>query len=62
MLQKAGVVPSLVTIFFGANDAALPDRDSRRQHVPLSEYKENLQRMIVHLKVDHPLCCRMPAK
>ncbi|KAL2622658.1 hypothetical protein R1flu_002863 [Riccia fluitans] len=42
--------PLLVTVFFGANDAALPDRGSKRQHVPLSEYKDNLRRIVVHLK------------
>ncbi|KAJ7516622.1 hypothetical protein O6H91_22G064800 [Diphasiastrum complanatum] len=42
--------PVLVTVFFGANDAALPDRKSKAQHVPLSEYKENLQRIVSHLK------------
>jgi len=36
----------LVTIFFGANDAALPDQGSARQHVPLEEYRENLYKLI----------------
>ncbi|XP_076021704.1 isoamyl acetate-hydrolyzing esterase 1 homolog [Genypterus blacodes] len=31
-----------VTVFFGANDAALEDKNSR-QHVPLQEYAENLK-------------------
>ncbi|KAK9915119.1 hypothetical protein WJX75_004950 [Coccomyxa subellipsoidea] len=38
--------PQLVTVFFGANDAALPDRLSARQHVPVEEYRSNLQSMI----------------
>eukprot|EP00249_Psilotum_nudum_P011464 c23192_g1_i2 orf=284-958(+) len=42
--------PLLVTVFFGANDAALPDSCSARQHVPIPEYKHNLQRIISHLK------------
>ena len=33
---------ALVTIFFGANDAALPDRHSARQHVPLERFRRNL--------------------
>lgn len=37
----------LMTIFFGANDAALPFSD---QHVPLEEYKENLRKMISMIK------------
>ena len=43
--------PKLVTIFFGANDAALDDRAHRNQHVPLQEYKENLVKIISHIKV-----------
>ncbi|KAL3335615.1 hypothetical protein AABB24_031709 [Solanum stoloniferum] len=43
--------PVAVTIFFGANDAALLGRTSERQHVPLEEYKENLRKMIQHFKV-----------
>lgn len=36
---------ALVTIFFGANDAALPDRSSARQHVPLERFKRNLAQL-----------------
>lgn len=42
------------TIFFGANDAALLGRTSERQHVPLEEYKENLRRIVRHLKECSP--------
>lgn len=42
--------PLVVTVFFGANDAALLGRSSERQHVPLIEYKENLHQIITHLK------------
>ena len=45
-----------LSIFFGANDAALPDRTSWKQHVPISEYKEILEEMIVRargLNVEH---------
>ncbi|KAJ0062645.1 hypothetical protein NL108_004264 [Boleophthalmus pectinirostris] len=34
-----------VTVFFGANDAALKDKN-RQQHVPLQEYSENLKEII----------------
>lgn len=37
---------SLVTIFFGANDASLPDRLAERQHVPLERFKANLKALI----------------
>lgn len=42
--------PLAVTIFFGANDAALSGRTSERQHVPIEEYKENLRKMVHHIK------------
>jgi len=38
--------PVAATMFFGANDAALPDGCAARQHVPVAEYKENLARMV----------------
>ncbi|KAJ4973091.1 hypothetical protein NE237_006265 [Protea cynaroides] len=46
--------PVATTIFFGANDAALLGRNSERQHVPVEEYKENLRRMVHHLKKCSP--------
>ncbi|CAI5476660.1 unnamed protein product [Closterium sp. Yama58-4] len=42
--------PALVTVFFGANDAALPGRKSGKQHVPISEFKENLRVIVTHLQ------------
>ncbi|KAK1363104.1 GDSL esterase/lipase [Heracleum sosnowskyi] len=42
--------PFAATIFFGANDAALSGRTSERQHVPLEEYKENLRKIVHHIK------------
>ncbi|XP_078428359.1 GDSL esterase/lipase At5g62930-like isoform X1 [Wolffia australiana] len=42
--------PVAATIFFGANDAALLERHSERQHVPLEEYKDNLKLIVQHLK------------
>eukprot|EP00887_Chlorella_sp_A99_P005674 scaffold1.g5674.t1 len=41
---------SLAVIWFGANDAALPDLTSARQHVPLPEYQANLEAMVAHAK------------
>ncbi|CAI0547341.1 unnamed protein product [Linum tenue] len=43
--------PIAATVFFGANDAALLGRTSERQHVPVDEYKENLRKIVKHLKV-----------
>ncbi|KAI3967893.1 hypothetical protein MKX01_027076 [Papaver californicum] len=42
--------PVAATIFFGANDAALLGRLKERQHVPVEEYKENLKKIVHHLK------------
>lgn len=43
--------PLAVTVFFGANDACLPDRCSAFQHVPIDEYKLNLHSIVSFLKV-----------
>jgi lysophospholipase L1-like esterase len=37
----------LTTVFFGANDAAIPGIAA---HVPLEEFKENMNAIVVHLK------------
>lgn len=50
-VQDSSKPPVATTIFFGANDAALSGRVSERQHVPVEEYKENLRKMVRHLKV-----------
>ncbi|CAL5211781.1 unnamed protein product [Lathyrus oleraceus] len=42
--------PVATTIFFGANDAALIGRTNERQHIPIPEYKQNLQKIVNHLK------------
>ncbi|CAL1405216.1 unnamed protein product [Linum trigynum] len=46
--------PIAATVFFGANDAALLGRTSERQHVPVDEYKENLRKIVKHLKESSP--------
>lgn len=47
--------PTVVTIFFGANDAALLGRTNERQHVPVEEYKESLRKIVHHLKACSPV-------
>lgn len=42
--------PALVTVWFGANDASLPDHISARQHVPLQEYQQNLHIIVQRVK------------
>ncbi|KAJ7968676.1 GDSL esterase/lipase [Quillaja saponaria] len=49
-----GVEPIAVTVFFGANDASIPDRCSSFQHVPLHEYKQNLHSIVSCLKKQWP--------
>ncbi|XP_021895091.1 GDSL esterase/lipase At5g62930-like [Carica papaya] len=46
--------PVATTIFFGANDAALLGRTNERQHVPVEEYKDNLRKIVKHLKECSP--------
>ena len=40
----------LVTVFLGANDAALEDGDSLRQFVPLNEFKDNMKKIIQQIR------------
>lgn len=49
---EGGGAPLAVTVFFGANDASLPDRCSGFQHVPFDEYKQNLLAIVAFLKVN----------
>ncbi|KAL3699823.1 hypothetical protein R1sor_017845 [Riccia sorocarpa] len=42
--------PALVVVFFGANDAAVPVKSGRGQHVPIEEFKENLKKIVIYLK------------
>lgn len=43
-----------VAVFFGANDAALPDRACAPQHVPLDEYGDNLRAICAALEKRWP--------
>ncbi|CAA3008102.1 GDSL esterase lipase At5g45920 [Olea europaea subsp. europaea] len=51
---ERGGVPMAVTVFFGANDACLPDRCSSFQHVSVDEYRKNLHAIIAFLKKRWP--------
>lgn len=54
-VQESGVDPPLaVTVFFGANDASLPDRSCGFQHVPLHEYQNNLKSIVSSLQKRWP--------
>lgn len=52
--QGSDRAPIAVTVFFGANDASLPDRYSAFQHVPLYEYKQNLHSIVSFIKKQWP--------
>jgi lysophospholipase L1-like esterase len=54
ILEKAfsDLVPDVVTVFFGANDAALEDLS--QQHVSLEEYKANLKKIVASLRQKFP--------
>lgn len=43
---------ALVTVFFGANDAALKDLDGK--HVPVEEYQENLRALVQKARTTYP--------
>ncbi|WCJ27159.1 SGNH hydrolase-type esterase superfamily protein [Euphorbia peplus] len=54
-VESGGAPPPLaVTVFFGANDACLPERCSAFQHVPVSEYTQNLQSIFSFFKTQWP--------
>ncbi|XP_042389012.1 GDSL esterase/lipase At5g45920-like [Zingiber officinale] len=46
--------PAAFTVFFGANDAALPDRSAASVHVPLFEYTNNLRAICAFIKAKWP--------
>ncbi|XP_047052956.1 GDSL esterase/lipase At5g45920-like [Lolium rigidum] len=46
--------PAAVTVFFGANDASLPDQQQAHQHVPLDEYQTNLRAICAYFKNKWP--------
>ncbi|KAL4019577.1 hypothetical protein IC575_018329 [Cucumis melo] len=52
--EREAASPLAVTVFFGANDACLPDRYGAFQHVPLHEYKQNLISIVTFLKKKWP--------
>ncbi|XP_059295386.1 GDSL esterase/lipase At2g38180-like [Lycium ferocissimum] len=49
--KDAAVQPSLVIVYFGGNDSVRPDPNGiSTSHVPLSEYVQNMKKIILHLK------------
>lgn len=46
--------PAFITLWFGANDAALLDGDSAKQHVPQDEYRSNLVKILHRLRTSAP--------
>jgi lysophospholipase L1-like esterase len=60
IFPKLSSPPDVVTVCFGANDAALPVPDGEKFHVPVPQYKANLHQIVSHIKVKatptHPSC------
>lgn len=52
--MAAGRSPAFITLWFGANDAALPDGEAAGQHVPEDEYRANLVKAVARLRVSAP--------
>lgn len=53
LIAQTSCAPSICTLFFGANDSAAT---ASKQHVPLEEYVENLDKMVVMLRAAWPTC------
>lgn len=51
--------PSLVTLWLGANDAALLDGPSKSQHVPIDEYQMRLTTIVRTLTVHLPSSAKL---
>ncbi|KAF7132048.1 hypothetical protein RHSIM_Rhsim09G0177000 [Rhododendron simsii] len=49
--KDAASQPSLVIIYFGGNDSMGPHSSGLGPHVPLPEYKENMRKIALHIKV-----------
>ncbi|KAF8663345.1 hypothetical protein HU200_055961 [Digitaria exilis] len=54
MEGAADADPAAITVFFGANDASLPDQVSAHQNVPLEEYQSNLRAICGYFKERWP--------
>lgn len=53
-LSSDQFAPVLITVWFGANDAALIDGDSANQHVPEDQYHSNLVTILYRLRAVAP--------
>ncbi|EGZ15525.1 hypothetical protein PHYSODRAFT_333765 [Phytophthora sojae] len=53
-ITSGNYMPSLVTIWLGANDAALPDGSMSEQHVPIAAYQYNLVKLVQSFKAIAP--------
>jgi lysophospholipase L1-like esterase len=60
VFPKSSSPPDVVTVCFGANDAALPVPATEKIHVPVPQYRANLHQIVSHIKVKatptHPSC------
>lgn len=42
----------MVIVYFGGNDSTLPNPNGLGPHVPVEEYKENMRKIAIHMKVN----------
>ncbi|KAJ8578880.1 hypothetical protein ON010_g323 [Phytophthora cinnamomi] len=50
----AYTAPSLITVWLGTNDAALINGSNTEMHVPIDDYKENLQQIVRRFQTSAP--------
>ncbi|KAH9546861.1 hypothetical protein CY35_11G003700 [Sphagnum magellanicum] len=50
VFPKSSSPPDVVTVCFGANDAALPVPATEKIHVPVPQYRANLHQIVSHIK------------
>lgn len=53
-MSVGGLSPSLITVWLGANDAALPDGPDRGKHVDLKDYRANLEEIVGRFRAQAP--------
>lgn len=52
--KSSYTTPSLITVWFGSNDAALTNGTSSKTHVPIENYKENLVKIVSNFWIAAP--------
>ncbi|OWZ14797.1 Isoamyl acetate-hydrolyzing esterase [Phytophthora megakarya] len=53
-ITSGSYTPALITLWLGANDAALPNGSSSAQHVPVEKYRQNLVQIVREFQILAP--------